>query len=128
MQIEFAHMKCKLSLSEANLFQMKKKNKTNTEEGRKIDFDYIEQICLKYKNKYRTMQGPKYAQRLSLSRASPLLMHDLLLAVSITIQTTSTLPAYACLFVSFWHGVEKIWISNILFSFCKETFNSSLYV
>ena len=96
---------------------------------RKIDFDYIEQICLKYKNKYRTMQGPKYAHRLSLSRASPLLMHDLLLlAVSITIQTTSTLPAYACLFVSFWHGVEKIWISNILFSFCKETFNSSLYV
>ena len=62
---------------------------------RKIDFDYIEQICLKYKNKYRTMQGPKYAHRLSLSRASPLLMHDLLLlAVSITIQTTSTLPAY----------------------------------
>ena len=43
MQIDFAHMKCKLSLSKANLFQMKKK--TNTEEGRKIDFDYIEQIC-----------------------------------------------------------------------------------
>ena len=49
MQIDFAHMKCKLSLSKANLFQMEKK--TNTEEGRKIDFDYIEQICLKYKNK-----------------------------------------------------------------------------
>ena len=116
MQIDFAHMKCKLSLSKANLFQMEKK--TNTEEGRKIDFDYVEQICLKYKNTYRTMQGPKYAHRLSLSRASPLLMHDLLLlAVSITIQTTSTLPAYACLFVFFWHGVEKIWISNNLFSF-----------
>ena len=43
MQIDFAHMKCKLSLSKANLFQMEKK--TNTEEGRKIDFDYIEQIC-----------------------------------------------------------------------------------
>ena len=41
MQIDFAHM-CKLSLSKANLFQMEKKN---TEEGRKIDFDYIEQIC-----------------------------------------------------------------------------------
>ena len=101
--------------------------KTNTEEGRKIDFDYVEQICLKYKNTYRTMQGPKYAHRLSLSRASPLLMHDLLLlAVSITIQTTSTLPAYACLFVFFWHGVEKIWISNNLFSFWKKaSVNSS---
>ena len=84
----------------AKLFEIQKQIQNNKRPKicTQIDFDYIEQICLKYKNQYRKTQGPKYAQRLSLSRASPLLMHDLLLlAVSITIQTTSTLPAYACL-------------------------------
>ena len=109
-----------------------KQNNARYKTCTQIDFDYIEQIC--WNTKTNTEQCK--AQNMHRDWVCPEQVHySCMICCCLLFQSPFKQPPpflHICLplcffFVSFWHGVDKIWISNNLFSFWKKRQASILY-